>query len=104
MTAMAIVRLQQGYTIRTDLILSRAKIYSGVSFKSSKILGLTNGNTATSIGVFSRFFAGRSKHSGTDSSIYPSHFFTTPGRSANTSSCSQHIPAPPGLAANFSHR
>ena len=43
--------LQQGCTIRSDLLLSEAKIFSGPSFKCSKIPGLSNGDAATGIGV-----------------------------------------------------
>ena len=42
----------QGQTIRTDLLISGAKIYSDASFKCTKIPGLTHGQTATGIGVY----------------------------------------------------
>ena len=47
--------LQEGCTIRSDLLISGAKIFSDASFKCSKISGLSNGVAATGIGVFLNF-------------------------------------------------
>lgn len=47
--------LQQGCTIRSDLLISGAKIFADASFKCSKIPGLSNGSAATGIGVFLNF-------------------------------------------------
>ena len=43
---------QQGCTVRTDLLISGAKIYSDAAFNWSKIPGLVHGTTATGVGVF----------------------------------------------------
>ena len=43
---------QQSCTVRTDLLISGAKIYSDAAFNCSKIPGLVHGTTATGVGVF----------------------------------------------------
>lgn len=45
----------QGCTLRTDLLVTGAKIYSDACYKCSKIPGLVQGTRATGIGVFLNF-------------------------------------------------
>ena len=47
--------LQQGCTIRSDLLILGSKIFSDASFKCSKIPSLSNGDATTGIGVFLNF-------------------------------------------------
>lgn len=54
-TANSNTLLQEGCTLRSDLLVDGAKVYSDASFKCSKIPGLPSGGFATGIGVFLKF-------------------------------------------------
>lgn len=54
-TANSNTLLQEGCTLRSDLFVDGAKVYSDASFKCSKIPGLPSGGFATGIGVFLKF-------------------------------------------------
>lgn len=87
-------------TLMSDLLIAGAKIYSHTSFKCSKIPGLSNGNTATGIGVYLNFMQDQRS---IQIQIQASAQTTSQGRSTSPSACSQSGITLAGRPANVSY-
>ena len=51
----------QGHTLRTNLLITRPKVYSNATFRCKEVLGLLNGACATGVGVLLKKIEGQTE-------------------------------------------